>query len=59
MRIEREVIEKQQAQDEPAIMGSVIIDVPPRRFLDCGHVVNVDQPQIFNDKVIEYIHRIK
>ena len=26
---------------------------------DCGHVVNVDQPQIFNDKVIEYIHRIK
>ena len=26
---------------------------------DCGHVVNVDQPQIFNDKVIEYINRIK
>jgi len=22
---------------------------------DCGHVVNVDQPQIFNQKVIEYI----
>ncbi|MEG0187760.1 alpha/beta fold hydrolase [Algoriella sp.] len=26
---------------------------------DCGHVVNVDQPQVFNDKVIEYINRIK
>jgi len=26
---------------------------------DCGHVVNVDQPQIFNNKVIEYINRIK
>lgn len=23
-----------------------------------GHVVNVDQPQVFNQKVIEYIHRI-
>jgi len=26
---------------------------------DCGHVVNVDQPQLFNDKVIAYINRIK
>ncbi|MFV0149014.1 alpha/beta hydrolase [Empedobacter falsenii] len=26
---------------------------------DCGHVVNVDQPQIFNEKVIAYINMIK
>lgn len=26
---------------------------------DCGHVVNVDQPQIFNEKVIAYINTIK
>lgn len=26
---------------------------------DCGHVVNVDQPQLFNDKVIAYINKIK
>jgi len=25
---------------------------------DCGHVVNVDQPTIFNQKVIEYINQI-
>ena len=26
---------------------------------DCGHVVNVDQPQIFNEKVINYIKNLK
>ena len=26
---------------------------------DSGHVVNVDQPQVFNDTVIDYIKRIK
>ncbi|MFV0156939.1 alpha/beta hydrolase [Empedobacter falsenii] len=26
---------------------------------DCGHVVNVDQPHIFNEKVIAYINTIK
>ena len=26
---------------------------------DCGHVVNVDQPQVFNEKVINYIKNLK